>query len=166
MHKSPEDWKYERVDLFLNNKPLVWCALLQYLPFGLRNQRSPTLDKLERVSILFAVFNSVLLQILKIAISNDLKINLKIFFQSHLTDDVLGLPNLEDLGVKLNHVKDEMPWVLDPYRAFRYHTYFSLADRPVIHPLKPIDGFQERALEKELEKGSKLVEMLGLKYNE
>merc|ERR1719361_2715212 len=69
------------------------------------------------------------------------------------TDEVVGLPSIEDLGVKLNKVKDEMPWVLDPFRAFRYHTYYSLADKPVIHPLHPITGFQERSLQKELDRG-------------
>ena len=42
-----------------------------------------------------------------------------------MTDEVLGLPSIEDLGVKLNKVKDEMPWVLDPFRAYRFHTYYS-----------------------------------------
>ena len=82
--------------------------------------------------------------------------------QTQLTDEVLGLPGLEDLGVKVNKVQDEMPWVLDPHRAFRYHTYFSLTDKPVIHPLKPISGFEERALQKELQKGSKMLAMLGI----
>lgn len=84
--------------------------------------------------------------------------------RTQLTDEVLGLPTLEDLGVKLNKVKNEMPWVLDPHRAFRYHTYFSLADKPVIHPLHPISGFEERALQHELDKGSKLLAMFGLNY--
>ena len=75
---------------------------------------------------------------------------------------MLGLPSLEDLGVKLNRVEDEMPWVLDPHRQFRYHHYYSLADQPVIHPLKAITGFEERSLEKELEQGSKLLAMFGL----
>ena len=55
-----------------------------------------------------------------------------------------------------------MPWVLDPFRAFRYHTYFSLADRPVIHPLKPISGYEERALLGELEKTNRIFSMFGL----
>ena len=82
------------------------------------------------------------------------------YFQTQLTDEVLGLPSLEDLGVKLNKVTDEMPWVLDPHRAFRYHTYYSLADRPVIHPLKPISGLEERAMERELYKGNKMLDLL------
>merc|ERR1711890_114892 len=117
-----------RVDI----RPLVFCAIVQNFPIGLRNMRVPTLDKLER---------------------------------TQLTDEVLGLPSLEDLGVKLNKVKDEMPWVLDPFRAFRYHTYYSLADRPVIHPLHPLSGFEERGLQKELERGSKLLAMFGIKYD-
>ena len=51
MHKTPEDYNYARSDLFWDIKPLILCALLQNLTFGLRNMRSPTLDKLERVSI-------------------------------------------------------------------------------------------------------------------
>lgn len=132
MHKTPEDWSYERTDLRIDVKPLVLSAILQYLPIGLKSMRAPTLDKLER---------------------------------TQLTDEVLGLPSLEDLGVKVNKVQDEMPWVLDPHRAFRYHTYFSLSDKPVIHPLKPISGFEERALQKELQKGSKMLAMLGVNSN-
>jgi len=128
MHKTPEDYNYARTDLRFDIKPLVLCALLQYLPLGRKNMCSPTLEKLER---------------------------------SQLTDDVLGLPSLEDLGVKLNTVTQEMPWVLDPFRAFRYHKYYSLADRPVIHPLHPINGFQERAMQNELDKNSKIFEMFG-----
>jgi len=82
--------------------------------------------------------------------------------RSMMTDEVLGLPSIEDLGVKLNKVKDEMPWVLDPFRAFRFHTYYSLADRPKIHPLEPITGYQERSLQKELESGSKMLSMFGI----
>jgi len=85
--------------------------------------------------------------------------------RTQLTDEVLGLPSLEDLGVKLNTVSKEMPWVLDPFRAFRYHTYYSLADRPVIHPLKPISGYEERALLGELEKNNRIFSMFGLNTN-
>lgn len=129
MHKTPEDWSYRRTDIRFDIKPLVMCAILQNLPIGLKNMRSPTLDKLER---------------------------------SMMTDEVVGLPSIEDLGVKLNKVKDEMPWVLDPFRAFRYHTYYSLADKPVIHPLHPITGFQERSLQKELDRGNKMLAMFGI----
>jgi len=129
MHKTEEDYNYQRIDLRTDFRPWLWCAIMQNLPIGLRNMRCPTLDKLER---------------------------------TQLTDDVLGLPSLEDLGVKLNKVKDEMPWVLDPHRYARYHTYFNLADRPVIHPLYPLSGFEERGLQKELEKGNKLLAMFGL----
>lgn len=129
MHKTPEDYNYTRTDLRLDIKPLLLCALLQYLPLGRRSMRAPTLDKLER---------------------------------TQLTDEVVGLPNLEDLGVKLNKVTVEMPWVLDPFRAFRYHVYYSLADRPVIHPLKPLSGFEERALQKELDNTSKMFAMFGI----
>ena len=51
MHKTPEDYNYARSDLFLDPKPLILCAILQNSTFGKRNWRSPTLDKLERVSI-------------------------------------------------------------------------------------------------------------------
>jgi len=85
--------------------------------------------------------------------------------RSMMTDEVLGLPSIEDLGVKLNKVKDEMPWVLDPFRAFRFHTYYSLADRPKIHDLHPITGYQERSLQKELDRGSKMLSMFGINTN-
>ena len=50
MHKTEEDYNYHRTDLRFDIKPIIACAILQNLPFGLRNLRSPTLDKLERVS--------------------------------------------------------------------------------------------------------------------
>ena len=75
------------------------------------------------------------------------------------------MPSLEDLGVKLNKVQDEMPWVLDPHRAFRYHTYWSLADRPVIHPLNPISRLEEREMKKELGRGKQMLSMLGFNYD-
>ena len=50
MDKTPEDWNYRRNDLRHDIKPLILHALLQYLPIGLNSMRSPTLDKLERVS--------------------------------------------------------------------------------------------------------------------
>ena len=56
MHKTPEDWSYRRSDIRWDIKPLVMCAILQNLPIGLKNMRSPTLDKLERVSILRFVY--------------------------------------------------------------------------------------------------------------
>merc|ERR1712096_224536 len=107
--------------------------------------------------ILYAI-----LQYLPVGLRNMRAPTLDKLERTQLTEEVLGLPTLEDLGVKPNKVQDEMPWVLDPHRAFRYHTYFSLADRPVIHPLHPISRLEERALEKGLEKGSKMLALLGL----
>ena len=52
MHKTPEDYNYERTDLRIDFKPLILAAILQYFPIGLRSMRAPTLDKLERVSFL------------------------------------------------------------------------------------------------------------------
>ena len=82
-----------------------------------------------------------------------------------MTDDLVeNLPTLIDLGVKLNKVQDEMPWVLEPYRAFRYRKYFSLKDKPIIHPLHPMSRAKEREMEKELAKGSQIMAMLGFDY--
>ena len=50
MHKTPEDYNYKRTDLRLDIRPLVLCALLNYMPWGRKSMRAPTLDKLERVS--------------------------------------------------------------------------------------------------------------------
>jgi len=82
--------------------------------------------------------------------------------RTQMTDEVLGLPSIEDLGVKLNKVKDEMPWVLEPHRAFRFHKYYALADRPKVHPLYPITGFQERSLQKELDRTANMLKMFGI----
>ncbi|KAJ8867340.1 hypothetical protein PR048_031141, partial [Dryococelus australis] len=40
----------------------------------------------------------------------------------HTTDKVLpGVPTLEDLGVTLTHMEDQVPWELRPYRAGLYY---------------------------------------------
>lgn len=32
-----------------------------------------------------------------------------------------GVPTLEDLGVTLTHIEDQVPWELRVYRAFNYY---------------------------------------------
>ncbi|XP_046394030.1 NADH dehydrogenase [ubiquinone] 1 alpha subcomplex subunit 9, mitochondrial [Ischnura elegans] len=42
--------------------------------------------------------------------------------RDHVTDVVeRGLPNLEDLGVVLTHMEDQVPWELRPFRATAYY---------------------------------------------
>lgn len=34
---------------------------------------------------------------------------------------VKGLPSLEDLGVQLTNMEDQVPWELRPFRAYQYY---------------------------------------------
>jgi hypothetical protein len=44
------------------------------------------------------------------------------FLQQHTTDTVLpGVPTLEDLGVTLTKMEDQVPWELKPWRAGAYY---------------------------------------------
>jgi NADH dehydrogenase (ubiquinone) 1 alpha subcomplex subunit 9 len=43
-------------------------------------------------------------------------------FQDHVTDTIeAGVPTLEDLGVTLTHMEDQIPWELRPFRAGAYY---------------------------------------------
>ena len=42
-------------------------------------------------------------------------------FQEHVTDVLTGLPTLEDLGVKLTDMADQVPWELKPFRKYAYY---------------------------------------------
>lgn len=42
--------------------------------------------------------------------------------QEYVTDNVIeGMPTLEDLGVNLTYMEDQVPWELRPYRAMQYY---------------------------------------------
>lgn len=43
-------------------------------------------------------------------------------WQECVSDKVIpGVPTLEDLGVTLTHIEDQVPWELQMYRAFNYY---------------------------------------------
>jgi len=41
--------------------------------------------------------------------------------REHISDVITGLPNLEDLGVKLTHIEDQASFELKPYRMYAYY---------------------------------------------
>ena len=41
--------------------------------------------------------------------------------QEFVNDDISGLPNLTDLGVKLTYLEERVPWELQPYRRHNYY---------------------------------------------
>lgn len=47
----------------------------------------------------------------------------KLLPQQEATTDVVdpALPTLEDLGVTLTHMEDQVPWELRPFRAYQYY---------------------------------------------
>lgn len=67
-------------------------------------------------------------------------------FQSHLTDEPIGLPTLEDLGVTPGTVQEKMPYELEAFRAYKWHVYWHFAQRPPIHPLLPISRLEEKQI--------------------
>ena len=42
-------------------------------------------------------------------------------FQEFVTDMTSGCPTLEDLGVPLTRLEDQVPWELKPYRRGAYY---------------------------------------------
>ncbi|KAG6453805.1 hypothetical protein O3G_MSEX008311 [Manduca sexta] len=61
--------------------------------------------------------------------------------EKEATTDVLvsGVPTLEDLGVTLTQMEDQVPWELKPYRAYQYYMdqlgEFPKPDPPKVQPL-------------------------------
>ena len=83
-------------------------------------------------------------------------------FQSQLSDEPLGLPTLNDLGVTPGTVQEKMPYELEAFRAFKYHVYWHFAQRPPIHPLVPISRLEEKQLLEEESFTKNLLSSLGL----
>lgn len=56
--------------------------------------------------------------------------------REHVTDEVeSSIPTLEDLGVNLTHMEDQVPWELKP---FIYGIYYDdTSDEPVLPPAPP-----------------------------
>lgn len=49
-----------------------------------------------------------------------------------------GVPALEDLGVTMTHMEDQVPWELKPFRAYQYYYdqlgEFAKPDPPPVQP--------------------------------
>ena len=60
MHKDPVDYGYKCVDLRLSVPSFVKAAFSSFIPTGLGNRhfRAPTLERLERVSIIYFMLQS------------------------------------------------------------------------------------------------------------
>ncbi len=71
-------------------------------------------------------------------------------------------PTLADLGVRLHTIQEKMVWELELFRAFRFHTYISEQDRPVIHPIYPIDPVKAKALIETSSQSKYLLKAVGL----
>ena len=66
-------------------------------------------------------------------------------FQTQLSEEVLGLPALADLGVKTHQVKDKMPFELLLHRAYAHYRPESSEDaRPLVEDPVPLTRAEER----------------------
>lgn len=70
-----------------------------------------------------------------------------------ISDNIQGLPNLEDLGVKLNTMEKRIPWEVAALDAFGYHQYESLEDGPQSVPPREISFGEQRALQIQRQNG-------------
>ncbi len=77
-----------------------------------------------------------------------------------MSDHILGLPNLEDLGVKASTVKERMGIEIRPYRAFSHWMPQSTAEEIPEFDLKPLDKVQIKAIKEKAEDSP--LRMLGL----
>ena len=60
MHKDPEDFGYRCVDLRFSVPSFIKAGISSFIPTGLGNRhfRAPTLERLERVSIIYLMLQS------------------------------------------------------------------------------------------------------------
>lgn len=66
--------------------------------------------------------------------------------REYITDKVLpGVPTLEDLGVTLTNMEDQVPWELRPYRAALYYDA-ELGEFETPSPPKTIECHEEQRL--------------------
>lgn len=82
--------------------------------------------------------------------------------RTQLSEESQGLPNITELGVELESIQDNMVWLLDPYRAFRYHQYHSWVEKPVIHPLVPLTRIEEARIQAEAQETKSMLKVLGM----
>ena len=66
--------------------------------------------------------------------------------RTSLSDDILGLPNLEDLGVKPAKVTDKMPFELLRRSAFMSHFPETPDDIPNPPPPKALSRLEEKEI--------------------
>ena len=77
-----------------------------------------------------------------------------------MSDEILGYPNLEDVGVKPYKVAEKMPFEMRVSKAFGYFEPTSIHDDPVIPDPIPLNRIQERAIVAKSRVG--LLESVGL----
>lgn len=60
--------------------------------------------------------------------------------REHVTDQLeRGVPTLEDLGVHLTQMENQVPWELRPFRHAQYYQFFDEEETdPIPPPPKPV----------------------------
>ena len=62
-----------------------------------------------------------------------------------MSEEVLGLPSLEDLGVKPNYVKDKMPFELMLHQAYAHYRPETVEEEPpIVDDPVPLTRAEER----------------------
>lgn len=58
--------------------------------------------------------------------------------REYVTDEVIrGVPTLEDLGIQLTAMEDQVPWELRPFRYAQYYAYYEEEEEPEQAPAPP-----------------------------
>ena len=124
--------------------PTTWAKTIaiQMAPLGQKKMFGPqTIERLERVSC----------RVREIAARDEWY--LTVFhatrppFQTQLSEEILGLPNLEDLGVKPQYVKDKMPFELLYHRAYAHYRPESVEEEPpIVDDPVPLTRAEERTM--------------------
>lgn len=82
--------------------------------------------------------------------------------RSQLCEVSAGLPSIEELGVTLARVEDEMPWYLEHYRAFKNHKTDMEEEMVTINPLVPLSTQEAKLLTAEAQAGKEIIKAIGL----